>query len=438
MTRRSLLQSLPFAAFGAAAAPPAPAAPAKMKITRIRYHHVPTSRPIFNQSSHIVTVETDQGITGIGEGGSKDTIEQLAGLIIGEDPSRIEHLWQLMYRHYFYPPGREKVHAQGALDLALWDIKGKSLGVPVYELLGGRTRDYVECYSTGFPKQGSVKETARACIEAGFRAFRTGAGSGADDNVFFARQQVDATLKHCEEIFEGVGADGDWAIDYHTRFDYADAVRLSSLLEPLRPLFVEDLVRSENPELYRSLRQAVRVPIAVGEQFGDRWDSNMLIENDLIDYTRVTLPNAGGITEFMKLAALCETHYVGLVPHFTGPVAEADGENAMSRLLEQLLIDPYQTMVDVANYLMQFCQPLLYSCSLPEVMDEIQRMESDLFYPLVHHYNTTNWILTLRSQYPQWYPDPGAVDKIKKRLGTSETHFLGCIREVVMGLHEES
>ncbi len=115
----------------------------------------------------------------------------------------------------------------------------------------------------------------------------------------------------------------------------------------------------------------------------------------------------------------------------------ADGDNAMSRLLEQLLIDPYQTMVDVAHYLMQFCQPLLYSCSLPEVMDEIQRLETDLFYPLVHHYNTTNWILTIRSQYPQWYPDPGAVDKIKKRLGTSETHFLGCVREVVMGLHEE-
>ncbi len=324
MHRRSLLQSLPFAALGAAASPrPAPAAPAKMKITRIRYYHVETSRPIFNQSSHIVTVETDQGITGIGEGGSKDTIEQLAGLIIGEDPSRIEHLWQLMYRHYFYPPGREKVHAQGAIDLALWDIKGKSLGVPVYELLGGLTRDYVECYSTGYPRQGSVTETARACIEAGFRAFRTGAGSGAENNIFRSRQQVDATFRHCQEIFEGVGDEGDWAIDFHTRFDYADAVRLSGLIEPLRPLFVEDLVRSENPELYRTLRQAVKVPIAVGEQFGDRWDSSMLIENDLIDYTRVTLPNAGGITEFMKLAALCETHYVGLVPHFTGPVAEA-------------------------------------------------------------------------------------------------------------------
>lgn len=321
MTRRSLLKSLPLAA--AASAIPAPAAPSKMKIKRVRYYKVAESRPIFNQSSHIVTIETDQGITGIGEGGSKDTIEQLAGLIIGEDTSRIEHLWQLMYRHYFYPPGREKVHAQGAIDLALWDIKAKSLGVPVYELLGGRTRDYVECYSTGFPRQGSVRETARACIEAGFRAFRTGAGSGAEDNVFHARRAVDATLQHCQEIFEGVGADGDWAIDYHTRFDFADAVRLSELLEPLRPLFCEDLVRSENPELYRTLRPVVKVPIAVGEQFGDRWDSNMLIENDLIDYTRVTLPNAGGITEFMKLAALCETHYVGLVPHFTGPVAEA-------------------------------------------------------------------------------------------------------------------
>ena len=324
MTRRSLLKSLPLGAAAAVpAAHPAAAAPSKMKIRRIRYYHVATSRPIFNQSSHVVTVETDQGITGIGEGGSKDMIEQLAGLIIGEDPFRIEHLWQLMYRHYFYPPGREKLHGLGALDLALWDIKGKALGVPVYELLGGLTRNHVECYSTGYPNQGSVRETARACIEAGFRAFRTGAGSGAANDVFQAQRQVEATFKHCQEIFEGVGDDGDWAIDYHTRLDLPDAVRLSGLLEPLRPLFCEDLVRSENPEVYRTLRPMVKVPIAVGEQFGDRWDSSMLIENQLIDYTRVTLPNAGGITELMKLAALCETHYVGLVPHFTGPIAEA-------------------------------------------------------------------------------------------------------------------
>ena len=228
-----------------------------------------------------------------------------------------------MYRHYFYPPGREKVHALGAIDLALWDIKGKALGVPVYELLGGLARDHVECYSTGFPSAGSLTETARACIEFGFRAFRTGAGSSANDNVFYHRRQVDATFKRCQEIFEGVGDEGDWAIDYHTRFDFPDAVRLSSLIEPLRPMFCEDLVRSENPEVYRTLRPQVKVPIAVGEQFGDRWDINVLVENRLIDYSRISIPNCGGITEFMKLAAICETHYVGLVPHFTGPVAEA-------------------------------------------------------------------------------------------------------------------
>ena len=117
-----------------------------MKITRIRYYHSPKHKSTFNQSNGIVTIETDQGITGIGEGGSKDTIEQLAGLLIGQNPLRIEHLWQYMYRSYFYPPGREKVHAQGALDMALWDIKGKALGVPVYALLGGLVRDKVVCY----------------------------------------------------------------------------------------------------------------------------------------------------------------------------------------------------------------------------------------------------------------------------------------------------
>ena len=293
------------------------------KIRRVRFYRVSDSRPIFNQSGHIVTIETDAGITGVGEGGSPDTVEQLAGLLIGENPFRTEHLWQLMYRGYFYPPGREKIHALGALDLALWDIKGQALDVPVWHLLGGLTREHIECYSTGFPSAGSLRDTARACIEAGFRAFRTGGSGAGVEGPYRHRHAVDDTFKMCREIREGVGNDGDWAIDYHTRFDLPDAVRLSSLLEPLRPIFCEDLVRSENPDVYRTLRPLVRVPIAVGEHFGDRWDANVLIENRLIDYSRVSIPNCGGITEFMKLAALCETHYVGLIPHFTGPVSEA-------------------------------------------------------------------------------------------------------------------
>ena len=325
MKRRSFLQSLGVggAALAAQANARAASAPPAMKITRIRFYHNPASRPMINQSFHIVTVETDQGITGIGEGGSQETIEQCGAMLIGEDPSRIEHLWQMMFRGYFYPPGREKLHSLGALDLALWDIKGKALGVPVYELLGGLSREHLECYSTGFPGKGSLKETARACIEAGFRAFRHGVADPPRGESFNAHQMVRKTVEECTEIREGVGKDGDWAIDYHTRLDMPDAIRLSTLIEPLEPYYAEDLVRSENPGIYRELRKQVKVPIAVGEQFGSKWDINELVEQHLIDYARVSVPNVGGISEFMKIAALCETHYVGLIPHFTGPVSEA-------------------------------------------------------------------------------------------------------------------
>jgi L-alanine-DL-glutamate epimerase-like enolase superfamily enzyme len=324
VSRRSFLKtSLAAALAGGTLLDKANAALKKMKVTRVRFYENPESRPIFNQSMHVITVETDAGMTGIGEGGTPDLVKQCAELIVGQDPARIEHLWQHMYRAYFYPPSREKIHAQGGLDLALWDLKGKALDVPVWQLLGGRTRDYVECYSTGFPNKGSLRETARACMQAGFRAFRTGlAGSGENGAVFDNRRMVDRTVEECKQIREGVGPDGDWAIDYHTRVDYADAVRLSQALEPLKPFFCEDLVRSENRGVYRTLRQQVKVPIAVGEHFADKWEINELVEQNLIDFSRVTLPNCGGITEFMKLAALCETHYVGLIPHFTGPIAQ--------------------------------------------------------------------------------------------------------------------
>jgi L-alanine-DL-glutamate epimerase-like enolase superfamily enzyme len=244
-------------------------------------------------------------------------------MLIGEDPARIEHLWQMMFRGYFYPAGREKLDAMGAIDLALWDLKGKALGVPVHELLGGLSRDHVECYSTAFPRRGTLKETAQACMESGFRAFRYATADPASGQPFNSHHAVRQTYRDCAEIREGVGPDGDWSVDYHTRLDFPDAVRLSTLIEPLEPYFAEDLVRSEDPGVYRELRAHVKVPIAVGEQFGSKWDVRWLIENQLIDYARVTLPNVGGITEYMKIAALCDTHYVGLIPHFTGPVSEA-------------------------------------------------------------------------------------------------------------------
>ncbi len=312
-----------------------------MKITRIGIYRPRPYNVHFNQSDMLVTVETDTGLMGIGEGGSRDTLEQCGAMLIGEDPERIQHLWQMMYRGYFYPAGREKVHALGALDLALWDLKGKKLGAPVYELLGGLTRDYIDCYSTGYPWQGSFGDTARACMQAGFRVFRT-AVADPQNGIFDARKMVEQTAANCREIKASLGAGGDWSIDYHTRLDLADAVRLSSLIEDSNPFLVEDPLRSENPGTLSALRPQVKVPIAVGEQFGDRWDIHELIEQHLIDYARVTLPNTGGITEFLKIAALCETHYVGLVPHFTGPVSLAALVHVLSAL-------PVPAMMEIAG-----------------------------------------------------------------------------------------
>lgn len=323
-----------------------------LKITRISYYDAPEyNKPLFNQARGIVAVETDGGITGIGEGGAEDTIEQVAGMLIGEDPFRIEHLWQYLYRGMFYPPGREKLHALGAVEMALWDIKGKALEVPVYDLLGGATREYVECYATGFQDSDATTMEGRAkdALEAGIRAYRIGPAGGSrrgptggsGEGGFDFYENAVQTIETAKRLDAAVGGQGRWAIDLHTRFDLTEAIEICNALEELEPYFVEDIVRSENPEVYRRVRQMTTVPIAVGEQFGDRWDINELIEDHLIDYSRVTLPNAGGISELKKIAALCETHYVGMIPHFTGPLSTAAlvhvlGSSSPTRCLMEL------------------------------------------------------------------------------------------------------
>src|SRR5688572_24273740 len=219
MDRRAFFQTC-IGAAGALAAPTiSSAALPKAKITKIRYYKTPTDaagrpntrQPLFNQSTNVVIIETDAGLTGIGEGGARDTMEQCAGLLIGEDPFRTDRLWQTMYRAYFYPAGREKVHALGALDVALWDLKGKALGVPVYQLLGGQSRDHVECYSTGFPFKGSPREVAKACVDAGFQAYRISTDTRGPVVDRFAN--VKRVYELCQQVREGVGRDGGWCID---------------------------------------------------------------------------------------------------------------------------------------------------------------------------------------------------------------------------------
>jgi len=317
----------------------------KMKITRVRVYEPPNPNPLFNQSDLVVTVETDAGITGIGEGGSKDTLQQSAGRLIGRDPQHIEQLWQDMNRAYFYPAGREKEDAIGALDLALWDIKGKFQNMPVHQVLGGMVRNYCECYNTagiipGVKPGMGLKERAQLTIEAGYRAFRMGATDKPANTTFNIRERVTQLYEDCAQVREGVGKNGDWVVDFHQRFDLSDAIRGCDLIQQFAPFFVEDPVRAEafNDDL-PILRSKVSVPIAAGEEWGNRWDFNKLVENHTIDYVRATLPNVGGITEMMKIAALCETHFVGIVPHFTGPIATAALVNSLGTFSGPVLME---------------------------------------------------------------------------------------------------
>jgi L-alanine-DL-glutamate epimerase-like enolase superfamily enzyme len=240
-----------------------------------------------------------------------------------------------MYMAWFYPPGREKIHAVGALDLALWDIKGKALKLPVHQILGGAVRNYCECYPTGGGGTNamSLRDRARATIEAGYRAFRIDAGAGTPivDNVYNTHERVRIVAEACKEVREGVGKNGDWNVDLHQKFDYPDAVRCCKLIEEYEPYLVEDPTRDEQfLEDIPRLRQMTTVPLAAGEEWGQRWNFNRLVENHDIDYNRCTLPNVGGITEMLKIMAMCETHVVGIVPHFTGPISTAALVNCLS------------------------------------------------------------------------------------------------------------
>jgi L-alanine-DL-glutamate epimerase-like enolase superfamily enzyme len=291
----------------------------------------------------VVAVETDIGLTGYGEGGTRDLLEQCAGSLIGKDPFRVEANWQEMYMAWFYSPGREKIDALGALDLALWDLKGKALQAPVHQILGGAVRNFCESYATGGVGGGAMtlKDRARATIDAGYRAYRIDASGGPIvANTFNARERADMIAQACKEVREGVGKSGDWTIDFHQRFDYADALRTCKLIEEYEPYLVEDPVRDEQfLEDIPRLRRMTSCPLAAGEEWGQRWDFNRLVENHDIDFNRCTLPNVGGITEFTKVMALCETHAVGMVPHFTGPIATAALVNCLATFPGQVLFE---------------------------------------------------------------------------------------------------
>jgi L-alanine-DL-glutamate epimerase-like enolase superfamily enzyme len=276
-----------------------------------------------------VVIDTDEGIYGLGEAGLTGrelavagAIEHFKPLLIGQDPYRIEHIWQMLFRGGFFPAQRVLTSAIAAIDIALWDIKGKALGVPVYELLGGRVRDKVVCYNhnDGSTIDGLV-ESCQQAVEAGWKFLRWGLPQ-QDGNILEPRQSVLTAIRQFQAVREAVGDDIELCFDVHTRLNLADALWLCREVETFHPYFIEDPLRSENPDSFRHLRSRTAVPLAAGEQFSSKWEFRQLVEEEWIDYARIDVCICGGLTEAKKIAGWCETHYINLALHNPiGPVA---------------------------------------------------------------------------------------------------------------------
>jgi len=297
-----------------------------MKITDVK------SFPVWggNRNFFFIKVETDAGIYGIGEGGitwrelaAAACVDHLKPLLIGEDPNRIEHLWQLMFRGGFFPAGRIACSAISAIDIALWDIRGKALGVPVYDLLGGLVRNKVVCYPhIGGGTAEQLADNAIKTADQGWRFVRWGTPTEGD--ILEPSKAARQTLKQCEAVRTAVGDDVEILIDVHTRLDPQHAIPLCRSLEQFHPYFIEDPLRSENVTTYHQMARHVSVPLAVGEQFATKWEFRELIEEELMQYARIDVCIVGGLTEARKVANWCETHYIDIAPHNPlGPVSTA-------------------------------------------------------------------------------------------------------------------
>tara|TARA_Y100000590_G_scaffold204174_1_gene231615 strand:- start:535 stop:1701 length:1167 start_codon:yes stop_codon:yes gene_type:complete len=307
-----------------------------MKVTQIK------NFPIADEDGrvyYIVKVETDSGIYGLGEVGIRNwggaigkAIEHLAEIVIGEDPFSTEKLWQYMFRGGFFPADKVYSCAISAIDIALWDIKAKALEMPLYKLLGGPVRDKVVCYPhTQGDTVADLLDNCKRHIEDGWKFVRWHQPETGLSRVYVGNmntlEPVDSVRLAEEQIGtirEAIGPDIQICFDMHTRLDTAHAVALCKAVEPYRPFFMEDPIRSENPASYRTLARHVSLPIAAGEQWATKWPFREVIEEELINYARIDLCIVGGITEALKITHWAETHYIDIVPHNPlGPVSAA-------------------------------------------------------------------------------------------------------------------
>jgi galactonate dehydratase len=273
-------------------------------------------------------VHTDAGIVGLGEPileGRAQTcaaaVKEVEPYLVGKDPRQAVHHWQAIYRHAFYRGGPILTSALSGIDQALWDIKGKALGVPVYELLGGPTRRRVRVYAhAGTPDK--IKEL----LGKGFTAFKTNPAKRRPSRYVESPAEVRYMAEKFAELRKAAGDDADIAIDFHGAISPALAKVLIKALEPHAPMFVEEPVNCQNHDVMAEIARGTHLPIATGERIMTKWGFREILEKKAATILQPDLCHAGGITECRLIAGMAEAYYAAIAPHNPlGPISLAAG-----------------------------------------------------------------------------------------------------------------
>ncbi|PID05999.1 MULTISPECIES: galactonate dehydratase [unclassified Sporosarcina] len=308
-------------------------------------------------------ITTDEGLVGWGEPiveGRASTVEacvhELGEYLIGNDPMRIEDIWNTLYRSGFYRGGPILMSAIAGIDQALWDIKGKFYNAPIYELMGGACRDKVKVYSwIGGDRPSDVLEQAKKAKENGFQAIKMNATE--ELQIIDSYSKIDNVLERVALIREGLGSDFGIGIDFHGRVHKPMAKILAKELEQFRPMFIEEPVLAENNEALKEVARHSNIPIATGERMYSRWDFKKILQEGYVDIIQPDLSHAGGITECKKIFSMAEAYDVAVAPHCPlGPIAlaaclQVDTTSYNVFIQEQSLGIHYNKGNDVLDYL---------------------------------------------------------------------------------------
>jgi galactonate dehydratase len=300
-----------------------------MKITTIETYLC----DVYRTNLVFVRVMTDAGLHGVGEATLEyreltvaTACRELERTLVGRDPRQIEAIWHDSYRDAYWRGGPVLMSALSAIEMALWDIKGKALGVPVYELLGGRVRDAIPCYANGWfapaktPAEFAAK--ARAAVEAGFEGLKWDPFGAAYMNL--SRAELKAAIACIEAVRDAVGDRCELLIEAHGRFNVPSAIRIAHALEAYDVLWFEEPVPPDSHTALAEVRRRTRVPIAAGERIYSRWDYAAFLDAGCADYVQPDVSHVGGIMEMKKIAAMAEARHIPLCPHNpSGPVANA-------------------------------------------------------------------------------------------------------------------